>query len=60
MRQKWAILLDSVGLVQAQNCQGDLTLALQHNVKHISVIPSSILACFSPLDQPQTFLVITL
>ena len=27
MRQKWAILLDSVDLVQAQNCQGDLTHA---------------------------------
>jgi hypothetical protein len=28
MRQKWAILLDSVELVQAQHCQVDLTHAL--------------------------------
>src|ERR1700736_2433177 len=28
MRQAWAILLDSVDLVQAQNCQVDLTHAL--------------------------------
>jgi len=27
MRQKWAILLDSVELVQAQHCQVDLTPA---------------------------------
>jgi hypothetical protein len=27
MRQKWALLLDSLDLAQAQNCQGDLTHA---------------------------------
>jgi hypothetical protein len=30
MRQKWAILLDSVSLAQAHNCQVDLTHALRH------------------------------
>jgi hypothetical protein len=29
MRQKWALLLDSLDLAQAQNCQGDLTHALE-------------------------------
>jgi len=28
MRQKWVILLDSLDLIQAQNCQVDLTHAL--------------------------------
>jgi len=33
MRQKRAILLDSVDLVQAQNCQVDLTHALNYFVE---------------------------
>jgi hypothetical protein len=33
MCQKWAILLDSLNLVQAQNCQMDLTHAL--NFKYL-------------------------